>query len=109
MKRSPDTYVHCENGQWVTTNAMESAFSLFKRGIVGTWHRVSVKHLPAYLNEMTWRFSNRKNPFLFRDTIQRMLQADHLEFTELKHRRMNTTVRDYSKTATNSPQLGTNP
>lgn len=105
--RSPDAYVRYENGQWVTTKAMESAFSLFKRGIVGTWHRVSVKHLPAYLNEMTWRFNNRKNPFLFRDTIKRMLNADNLEFTELKHRRMKTTVRVATvKLPRNTLQLG---
>ena len=65
------------------TNTVESAFSLLKRGIVGTWHRVSAKHLAAYLDEMTWRFNNRKNPFLFRDTIKRMLSADNLEFKEL--------------------------
>ena len=89
MNHSADEYVRQEDGQCVTTTAGKSALSLFKRGIVGTWHRVSVKHLPAYLNEMTWRFNNRKNPFLFRDTIKRMLNADNLEFTELKHRRMN--------------------
>lgn len=65
------------------TNTVESAFSLLKRGIVGTWHRISAKHLAAYLDEMTWRFNNRKNPFLFRDTIKRMLNADNLEFKEL--------------------------
>ena len=28
-----------------------------------------VKHLPAYLDEMEWRFNNRDNPYLFRDTL----------------------------------------
>ena len=65
------------------TNTVESAFSLLKRGIVGTWHRVSAKHHPAYLDEMTWRFNNRKNSFLFRDTLKRMLNADNLEFKEI--------------------------
>ena len=65
------------------TNTVESAFSLLKRGIVGTWHKVSAKHLPAYLDEMTWRFNNRKNPFLFRDTLRRMLNSDNLEFKQL--------------------------
>ena len=65
------------------TNTVESAFSLLKRGIVGTWHKVSAKHLPAYLDEMSWRFNNRKNPFLFRDTLTRMLNADNVEFKEL--------------------------
>ena len=36
----------------VHTNTIESAFALLKRGIMSTWHRVSVKHLPAYLDEM---------------------------------------------------------
>jgi hypothetical protein len=43
---------------------------------------VSAKDLLGYLNEMTWRFNNRKNPFLFRDTIKRMLNADNVELEE---------------------------
>jgi transposase-like protein len=65
------------------TNSVESAFSLLKRGIIGTWHKVSAKHLQAYLNEMTWRFDNRKNPFLFRDTMLRLIHSDNLEYKEL--------------------------
>jgi hypothetical protein len=62
---------------------VEPAFSLLKRGIVGTWHRVSTKHLAAYLQEMTWRFNNRKNPFLFRDAILKLIASDNLEYKEL--------------------------
>jgi transposase-like protein len=65
------------------TNTVESAFSLLKRGIVGTWHRVSAKHLQAYLNEMCFRFDNRKNPYLFRDTLLKLLRAEHLQYKEL--------------------------
>jgi hypothetical protein len=36
---------------------VESAFSLVKRGIMGSWHKISAKHLPAYLDEMTFRFN----------------------------------------------------
>jgi transposase-like protein len=67
----------------VYTNTVESAFSLLKRGIIGTWHKISAKHLQAYLDEMCFRFDNRKNPYLFRDTIKRMLSAENLEFKEL--------------------------
>jgi transposase-like protein len=67
----------------VHTNTVESAFSLLKRGIMGTWHRVSAKHLPAYLDEMTWRFNNRKNFFLFRDTMLRLIHSDNLEYKQL--------------------------
>ena len=70
-------------GTDIHTNTVESAFSLLKRGIIGTWHRVSAKHLPAYLDEMTWRFNNRKNPFLFRDTMLRLIHSDNLEYKEL--------------------------
>lgn len=67
----------------VYTNSIESAFSLLKRGIVGTWHRLSAKHLEAYLNEMTFRFNNRDNPFLFRDTLIRLLKAETMEYKTL--------------------------
>ncbi len=59
--------------QWVHgdvhTNTVESAWSLLKRSIVGTYHSISVKHLPAYLAEMEWRFDERENPYPFRDTL----------------------------------------
>jgi transposase-like protein len=67
----------------VYTNTVESAFSLLKRGIMGTWHRVSAKHLAAYLDEMTWRFNNRKNPYLFRDTMLKLINSENLEYKEL--------------------------
>ena len=67
----------------IHTNTVESAFSLLKRGIMGTWHKISAKHLPAYLDEMTWRFNNRKNPFLFRDTMLKLIASDNLEYKQL--------------------------
>jgi transposase-like protein len=67
----------------VHTNTVESAFSLLKRGIVGTWHRVSKKHLAAYLDEMTFRFNRRKNHDLFLDTLRHMVTADPLTFERL--------------------------
>jgi transposase-like protein len=67
----------------ITTNGIESAFSLLKRGIIGSWHKVSAKHLPAYLDEMTFRFNNRSNPFLFRDTLMKLIDAPVLEYKKL--------------------------
>lgn len=67
----------------VHTNTVESAFSLLKRGIMGTWHKVSAKHLAAYLDEMCFRFNNRKNPFLFRDTILKLIASPNLEYKKL--------------------------
>jgi transposase-like protein len=67
----------------ITTNGIESAFSLLKRGIVGSWHKISAKHLSAYLDEMQFRFNNRKNPYLFRDAMQKLIEAPVLEYKNL--------------------------
>ena len=67
----------------VHTNTVESAFSLLKRGIMGTWHKISAKHLPAYLEEMSFRFNRRKNPDLFVDTLRHMVTAPVLTFEKL--------------------------
>jgi transposase-like protein len=67
----------------IHTNTVESAFSLLKRGIMGTWHKISAKHLPAYLDEMTFRFNRRKNADLFLDTLRHMVTAPVLTFEKL--------------------------
>ena len=46
----------------VTTNGIESAFSLLKRGIIGSFHKVSIKHLHRYLSEFETRSNIRKIP-----------------------------------------------
>ena len=67
----------------IHTNTVESAFSLLKRGVMGTWHKISAKHLAAYLDEMTFRFNRRKNSNLFLDTIRHMVTAPTLTFSKL--------------------------
>ena len=41
----------------VSTNAIESVWALLKRGIYGTWHQVSAKHLGRYVNEVSFRLN----------------------------------------------------
>ena len=79
VNHSEGVYV---NGE-IHTNTVESAFSLLKRGIVGTWHKISAKHLPAYLDEMTFRFNRRNRSDLFVDTLRYMVTADPLTFQNL--------------------------
>ena len=67
----------------VQTNPVENVWSLLKRSIIGAYHHVSVKHLDAYLYELEWRFNNRDNPYLFRDTLLRLLKAKPVKFREL--------------------------
>jgi transposase-like protein len=41
------------------SNTVEGYFSVFKRGIVGTYHHISEQHLHRYLAEFDFRYSNR--------------------------------------------------
>ena len=67
----------------VHTNGVENVWSLFKRSIVGSFHQVSQKHLDAYLDEFEWRFNNRDNPYLFRDTLKKLVAANAIPFERL--------------------------
>ncbi len=69
----PHEVVRHSSGEYVRgivhTNSIESFWSLFKRGVVGTFHKVSKKYMPLYLAEFQFRFNNRKNPNMFDDLI----------------------------------------
>jgi transposase-like protein len=67
----------------IHTNTIENAFSLLKRGIRGTWHHLSAKHLLSYLDEMTFRFNRRNSDVLFLDTLRHMVTAPVLTFKKL--------------------------
>jgi len=44
----------------ISTNTAESYFALLKRGVHGTFHHISKKHLVRYCNEFSFRWDNRK-------------------------------------------------
>lgn len=67
----------------VHTNTVESAFSLFKRSVVGAYHHLSAKHLDRYLDEFEFRFNNRRNPYLFRDSLLKLLASTNLPYNAL--------------------------
>jgi transposase-like protein len=67
----------------VHTNTVENSFSLLKRGIMGTWHNISAKHLLRYLHEMEFRFNRRHQKDIFTDTLRYMVKTDPLRFAEL--------------------------
>ena len=67
----------------VHTNGIENAWSLFKRSIIGAFHKMSEKHLDRYLEEFEWRFNNRKNPHIFIDTLRRIVNTPHLTYREI--------------------------
>ncbi len=43
----------------VHTNTVEGFFSIFRRGLIGTYQHVSEAHLQRYLHEFDFRYSNR--------------------------------------------------
>jgi transposase-like protein len=46
-------------GGFVHINTAENFYSIFKRGIVGTYHSISEAHLHRYLKEFDFRYNNR--------------------------------------------------
>jgi transposase len=46
----------------IHTQTIEGFWSNTKRGIAGTYHSVSTRWLPSYLNEYAWRWNERNNP-----------------------------------------------
>jgi len=79
VKHSEEEWVRGD----IHTNGIESVWSLLKRAIIGAYHRISHKHLDAYLDELEWRYGNRNNHFLFRDTIKCLTVAEKLEYKTL--------------------------
>jgi len=67
----------------VHTNTVEGVWSLLKRSITGSYHHVSKKHLDSYIDELEWRFNNRENPYLFRDTLLKLIRSDNLTYESL--------------------------
>jgi hypothetical protein len=67
----------------VHTNTIESAFSLLKRGVIGQFHQISIKHLQKYLNEFSYRFNRRADPNAFIETVRRLAQFPPLTFAVL--------------------------
>lgn len=55
----------------VHTNNIESFWAILKRGIVGQYHKVSLRYLPKYIDEFSYRFNNRRHDDLFGLTINR--------------------------------------
>jgi hypothetical protein len=73
-------YVQGENH----TNTVENAFSLLKRGIYGTYHKVSIKHLGRYCNEFSYRFNRRdQQTQMFDATLKELLKTKPLHYKTL--------------------------
>jgi len=54
----------------IHTNTIEGFWSILKRGIVGSFHKVSAKYLPLYVAEFQFRYNNRMNADIFGEAIR---------------------------------------
>ena len=70
----PHGMVHHGRGEYVCgavhTNTIEGFWSIVKRGIIGTFDKVSRKYLPLYVNEFEFRYNNRMNEDIFGAAIR---------------------------------------
>ena len=60
VKHSAGEFSRHEGENVITTNSVESYFSLLKRGVTGVFHHISAQHLPLYLAEFDHRYTYRK-------------------------------------------------
>ena len=62
-KYKRDTVAHNKD-EWVRgivhVNGVENFWSVMKRGVYGTYHQISYKHLQQYCNEFSYRYNSRK-------------------------------------------------
>jgi transposase-like protein len=59
VDHSKGEYVRYTKSGKVHTNTVESVFSIFRRGMVGTYQHCGEQHLNRYLAEFDFRYSNR--------------------------------------------------
>ena len=68
------------------TNGIESFWSVLKRGLHGTYHHVSVKHLGRYVDEFSFRLNegNVKRPTMKRlDSLVKAAVGKRLTYERL--------------------------
>jgi transposase-like protein len=59
VDHSRNEYAYKLDGRTVSVNSAENYFSIFKRGVYGTFHSISEQHLHRYLAEFDFRYNNR--------------------------------------------------
>jgi hypothetical protein len=67
----------------VHTQSIENFWSLFKRGLIGSFHKISVKHLDRYLAEFCFRFNNREAEDLFGLVMLNLVVSTGIKYAEL--------------------------
>jgi len=66
----------------IHVNGVENFRNLLKRGLIGAFHKISVKHLHRYLNEFVFRFNERESESILWLVLQNCEQK-HMRYAEL--------------------------
>jgi len=66
----------------IHVNGVENFWSLLKRGLIGAFHKISVKHLSRYLNEFVFRFNERGAESILWLVLENCEQK-HMRYAEL--------------------------
>jgi transposase-like protein len=83
------------DGSLVSTNSVESSFSLLKRGIVGTFHHVSANHLHRYVAEFDFRWNTRHDSDTERtQDALRKAKGKRLTYEPTRYRRKKGEAQD---------------
>jgi transposase-like protein len=73
-KEYPHAVIDHAKGQYVIgavhTQTIEGFWSIFKRGVMGTFHKMSAKYMPLYVAEFQFRYNNRENADIFGTAIR---------------------------------------
>lgn len=67
----------------VHTATIDGYWGLLKRGVIGSFHQISVKHLHRYLSEFQFRWNNRKSEDMFSLVIAALVTGIAMPYAEL--------------------------
>lgn len=67
----------------VHTGTIDGYWGLLKRGIIGSFHKVSVKHLHRYLSEFQFRWNNREAQDMFPLVIAALVMGIAMPYAKL--------------------------
>lgn len=105
--------VNHSSGEYVRgnahTNTIESYFSIFKRGVIGTFHHISAQHLQRYATEFDFRYNFRETRIKdaagkwqkagFNDAERAHAALKGIGGKRLTYRRINTPAQDIGSNA----------
>lgn len=78
----------------VHTQGIDGFWGLVKRGIIGSFHQVSIKHLDRYIQEFSYRFNGRENQELFTLTVAALALGIPLPYDKLAGPKATRIVRN---------------